>query len=302
MKKALIIYHSVDSDGLMSMAITKKALESAGMDVATKGYNYKEEDVAFLRAPVYYDLIAAVDCSFPADIMKIIAPKLVWIDHHETAIKSSQENGYSGVQGKRLSGKAACELCWEFFYPGVEMPKSVLYCGIYDTWRKDEIGEGYWNSVILPFQYALRSELGTNPGEWENAWDDIIVNQENTNNLLRSGLAIQKYLKQFWENSVKGGGFPVVVAGKYKGICILGRLGSSACFDCVRDLYDIYVTATKNSDGSYSVSAYKEPSRLPDFSLGKYMAANYNGGGHVSSAGGTMTLDQFIRLINEGRM
>ena len=52
----------------------------------------------------------------------------------------------------------------------------------------------------------------------------------------------------------------------------------------------------KNGGLYYSISMYSETET--GLNLADYMKQNYNGGGHKCAAGGTMTRDQFLRLLD----
>lgn len=301
-KRVLIIYHRVDGDGICSCLVAKKYYQQERCAVDIFGFNYKDTipDIStFLRT---YDEICMVDISFPADIMQDLcqSARCIWIDHHITAINDSITYGYSQMQGRREVGRAACEIAWEYFNPGVQMPELVHLSGVYDTWRKTEVS---WDGIIMPFQYAMRTNYGINPAAWEKDWEILIdPSNERLKSLISEGHVILKYLHETWQGWVKGYAFPVTVAGQYKGICMITPMGGSSCFESVMNDYDLYITTNRKEDENgnvyFSVSMYKEPDRLPEFNCGEYLKSKFPGaGGHASAAGGSMGLEDWERLV-----
>ena len=93
--KIVCVYHSIDLDGWMSAAIVKHWFNQ--QEVPNKkdehintidfiGYNYGQPIPDLSE----YDKVIMCDISFPPEEMdKIELKKLVWIDHHISAIKDS---------------------------------------------------------------------------------------------------------------------------------------------------------------------------------------------------------------------
>ena len=77
--KTVCIYHSRDLDGWMSGAIVRLAYSATNFI----GWDYGKE----IPDLSDYDKIVMVDISFPKEVMQSIASKLIWIDHHISAIK-----------------------------------------------------------------------------------------------------------------------------------------------------------------------------------------------------------------------
>lgn len=295
-KKILVIYHRVDYDGLCSMAVTKSALLKLNPDrayIEIFGYNYGDDCLDIDTIIASQDEIYLVDISFPAaDMLKLAnSGKATWIDHHITQITESQECGFDKMPGLRVNGTAACELCWNYFYPGVEVPLGILYMSHYDTWRHDIYS---WDDIILPYQYGLRAEYSLNAPKFYSQFEYLL---QNVDKIISEGTGVLKYLKSAWKGCVKGYAFDVLVAGKYKGICMLTNTFGSSQFDSVKDQYDVYVCVNRKEADLYNFSIYTNESC--EFNAGEFMKACYNGGGHKSAAGGKLSLNQFIRLVHD---
>ena len=293
----MIVYHRVDTDGVLSYEIAKKKLSEEGYEVIPCGYNYGDSIPEF---PGDMEMIIMVDISFQPDIMNYLKnfygiDRVFWIDHHITAIESSLANGYSDMKGVREVGIAACELCWEFFYPNTTTPHLIQYCGAYDVWNKDRFD---WNDV-LAIQYGFRNAYGTLIEKIDNDFERLIQDPNIISSLKVQGEAILNYLNRKWKSEVKNYAFEVQVDGKYKGICILGTEFSSNVFGSVLDKYDLYIVVNRKGPNVFNISMYKEPDRVPEFSCGGYRGIIF---GHRSAAGGTLNLDQFIDLITNCRI
>lgn len=299
MSNVLIIYHRVDFDGLFSGAIARKYfVEVEGIIPQFLGWNYGDSlpDKSYILG---FDKIIMVDISFPPEVMKDLydSGKAVWIDHHDSAINISIENGYSDFPGTRVNGTAACELTWGFFYQGIVCPKIIQYVGCYDVWNKERYS---WDDEILPVQYSLRAKFELKFGKLCNNLNDLISNQKIIGYLISSGRGILEYNKNTWRSWVRSYGFPVTVAGKYRGIALISPQFGSAMFESVLSDYDIYVVVQRKSSTVFSMSMYKEPDRLLEFNCAEYVMKTFgNGGGHVGACGTTLTLEQFTKLITQ---
>jgi len=151
--KTICIYHSRDLDGWMSAAIVRTAYPYT--ELLKWNYGDKIPDLA------EYDKIIMVDISFPLDIMKSIADRLVWIDHHISAIGDSFTGSYNLTAGLRNHNFAACELTWKYFFKDKEMPEIVRLLGRYDCFGHKGTDE---EQKVLEFQYAARTY-------WKSVYD-----------------------------------------------------------------------------------------------------------------------------------
>lgn len=278
--KTLIVYHSKDYDGICSREIVKKAYP----DAETFGFNYGDKIPDNLDT---YDQLILVDISFPPDIMKGIKDRLIWVDHHITAIQDSEKNGYAGVPGIRKIGEGACSLAWKYFMKS-PVPEAVSLLSAYDVWDKEKHD---WERETLPFQYALRGLYGL------DLTAEII--ESDPLNIIQEGKIILRYQKEEWKNCVNKNAFPVTVDGKLKGLAMITTNTGSSQFDHVYPDYDIFVWGTLGGDGIFRFSIASNSERVSEFNCGVYMKEHYNGGGHQGVAGGWMNLDQFIGFIRQ---
>ena len=197
-QSVLCIYHSRDLDGWTSAAIVKDRYPNAELIP----WDYGNPIPPF--NPHNYDLIFLVDISFPAGVMQAMPGHTVWIDHHPSAIKDSQENRYDHLRGTRNHMYAACELTWEFLHDKQLMPDGVHLVGMYDSFRHKREPLAYQREV-MNFQYAARTYI-TNPYE---AASLLIM---NTQPWIDAGDHIFEYMKTE-AVSIANSSFPVKILG-----------------------------------------------------------------------------------------
>lgn len=310
-KKAIIIYHRSDFDGIFSCCIIKSYLLSEQDynidDILCIGWSYNDDEID-LNLLKYYKNVYLVDLHFSEDVMRKIIDSGVdftWIDHHITAINDSKKYGYDNVPGIRNIDSAACELTWKYLYKDDNSPKIIQYVGAFDIWDKNRFD---WEEVVLPIQYYLQAEFGISELKvWESyysliSWDSTYMTSSSEQDCIEKGKIILKYLKRSWKSSIKNYSFEIEVAGKYKGIAVMNSEFSSNVFWTVKSEYDIYCVVNRFSDDNYRCSLYIEPDRILEFSAGEYLKNNYSGGGHRCAAGCVLNTENFIKLITEKKL
>lgn len=230
--KTACVYHSIDLDGWMSAAIVKHWFKntypnlasisnsdtdehsirppdelSTGESLYFIGYNYGQPIPDLSE----YDKIIMVDISFPKDEMVKLTTKLVWIDHHISAINDNTCNDgiitpYGQVEGLRDTKFATCELAWKYFFPGVAMPELVRLLGRYGCFGHKGTDD---EKIVLEFQYGARScisNLDEAYGELINCLNSITEAGFPTREIeiLKAGSGIYSYLcaeaKQVYKN------------------------------------------------------------------------------------------------------
>jgi hypothetical protein len=198
MNKTTVVFHSADFDGLFCREIARHFLPDAELI----GWDYKDPKIPFPSEGTVYVLDLSPECfigsegnSIP-EFAEVGYPKrLIWIDHHKTAI----EKWSSEIPGYRIDGVAACRLAWFYFtaherfkkesvsydhqwfqdnYPWakkedfvdrkLDEPLAVRLAGEYDIWdKRDERAE--------IFQLGLRSrELSASD------WADMLSQRKAT--------------------------------------------------------------------------------------------------------------------------
>ena len=285
--KVAIIYHKIDFDGICSLAIVRQFVEKRGDTAVPIGFNYGDTVPPLDE----YGQVFIVDCSLSPEEMKSLRDKVVWIDHHRTAIASSVEGGYDDLPGFRREGVGACELCWEYCHPTEPVPPFVALLSAYDVWNKWRFD---WDSTTLPFQFGMRNRYGLDADAF---YRDFIDDNERYDTVMQEGAAILKYVRQSGAIGCKAYGFEITVAG-VKALCVLtpnfGGLALEA--SAVERGCPIAVCANRSGDNEWRVSAYASNGDSP-VDIGTYLKQHYGGGGHWNAAGCTISQSLFISRV-----
>lgn len=298
----LIIYHRADFDGVASCLVCKHFLHTRGIpdnDITLMGWNYGDREIP-LSTLLSYSYVYILDMHVLESNMLLLykANKLTWIDHHITAIQDSINLGYSDCPGIRSTDLAACELTWNFFFPQIECPILIQWLGAWDVFNKTRFD---WEGIVNPIQVSCSEKFGLLPKNWELDFPRILDNDKKLlNELISNGRLISSYCKKRSAAAVTKYAFDVLVAGKYKGICLINTIFGSTQFDSIISNYECCVVVNRKNANEYNFSIYVPENIDLDFNAGQFMQDNYKGGGHVRAAGGILNLDQFIKLITEG--
>lgn len=161
-KKAWIIYHGSDLDGLSSAAIAYRYLYEKQFEITSVPVDYGSEDnMDFGKVNGAEDLVIIVDFAFTGRMLNLsqTIKNLIWIDHHKSAIDEAERHGYENMVGLRSVDFAACELTWaylrhlrrsETFIPQsnlkthliedalADMPTVIRHLGRYDIWDHED--------------------------------------------------------------------------------------------------------------------------------------------------------------------
>lgn len=300
-KKALIVYHRADYDGIFSGIITKRYCKDKYDEIELLGWNYRDEVPEIKEGD--YDTVYMVDISWPDEDMlklfQVMGNNFVWIDHHITAINSSEEYGYSNAQGMRGMARytAACKLCHLYFNPKEEVPELIELLSNYDTWNKK--GRFDWMNEVVALQTGLRDKYELNFKKLEENYDNLV--NTGGSDVMEVGRLLLNYDLSRYKVVVKNNSFPVTVDdGRYNGICLITPEMRSIVFDSVKDEYDLFVIACPLSDGKIKIQISTEKAEKLDIILGEYVKKyNPSNGGHAGIGAGIIDLETFNKLITE---
>lgn len=278
------IYHHKDMDGLCCGAIMRKRYP----EIRLIGYDYGEPfDMDICRG----ETVIMADISLPMDKMlelAAISEDFLWVDHHETAIKEyyrtsgSSENykvGPNGMFARLDSSLSACELLWDELFPDQDMPVAVSLIGKYDTWR--DSGTGFWDAVILPFQYSMRFRAANVYLFPMEVLDSSLTDLQDISEFINEGETLLQYQNQQNDYVAKRLSHDVVFDGMD---CIALNTPVEAS-RVLRNVYDPekhYMMICYCYDGlAWTVSLR---STRADVDCGK-IAKRHGGGGHPGAAG-----------------
>ena len=196
--RILIVSHASDPDGWSSAAYADHFLTTIGHEVTIVGVDYGKAmppagDLLALGAEA--DIIFVCDFVLAHPIMEEwhSQNKLIWIDHHKSAIEESLKFEYHRSPGIRRIGTAACRLTYEYLTQEFsnfnhiatrsgavdEGPTILKYLGKYDVWEKDH----QWDTHTLPIHYAcmaIAHELRIGSPKFKTAWEALFMLDETS--------------------------------------------------------------------------------------------------------------------------
>ena len=328
--KTACIYHSIDLDGWMSAAIVKYwfvksnnpreinghisfenhvSIADCDTSIDFIGYNYGQP-IPDLSS---YDRVIMCDISFSKEEMEKIACKLIWIDHHISAIKTMDESEYFNsnvIHRLTQTNFAACELTWYILISDEKIPELVNLLGLYDSFRHKGTDK---ETEVIEFQYGARQCISN----YEEAYEYLIMSIENVpyeprieENILICGKGIYSYLCTEAKQAYKSGfeliiDIPnfkeptgvcgnLIIPNKYRFICINKERFNPINFgiDYHKDGYD--GCASFSFDGTKWVfSLYNENGKVDCSKL----AQHFGGGGHKGAAGfRTEDINKFLNI------
>lgn len=274
-------YHSADLDGHCSGAIVKYRYPECELFGINYGQDFPWEKIG-KNEKVFMVDFALQPFSNMVKLNSIC--KLVWIDHHKTAIDSAIETGVD-FAGVRIEGQAGCELTWDYVC-GTSRPWVVTLLGRYDVWDHD-------NPDTLAFQYGMRLR-DTWPEKNMPMWARLF-NERDDLKIVKEGRTILIYEEQTNSKFCKAYSFATVmpcypgtfddIPPMLRAICVNRGFTNSKVFDSVWNPteYDIMITFCRLPlpKRKWTVSLYSDK---PEIDCGA-IAKNFGGGGHKGAAG-----------------
>lgn len=262
-------------------------------EAESRSMNYDNPD-EFPRPEFFvdYDPVIIVDYTLPGETMLWLKANrhLIWIDHHFSSIKKSQEAGFDDVDGLRCNpGELICgaELAWTYFQK-TPIPRFLKLVGNYDTFRNSKTPE--FNSEVVPFFYATQicfkmmkpsnsKEAGYLLGSAENFKNDAWCDE-----LIEKGKLIQKYNLEYYAGVLREAAF----VREMWGMRVL-------CFNCAGhgsvnmqqafnpEKHDAMLLYSYNG-ARWSYGLYTDETTKPWVDCSA-VARSFGGGGHKAAAG-----------------
>lgn len=290
--KVYCIYHRIDWDGVASAAIVKKFIPQAILIP----FNYGDKSPIEKINPK--SAVFVVDVSLEDEDMLLLNNKckVLWCDHHKTALNKQH---LKHIKGKRGLGASGCLLTFELFKGFSVIPEPIRLLSDYDIWNQSDMK--HWNERVLPFQMGMRKY----PLDPDNPWlQDFLLKDDKAwiNKTIEEGKAILLYedervAKYMDEHSYEG-----FIEHKGKRIRVLAvnvqGVNSNffkSKFDKVK--HDIMVAFSFNGE----VFKYSMYSPKGGVDVGEIAFAN-NGGGHKHAAGFRSTCHVIKPQENQGKI
>lgn len=295
MNSTLVIYHRSDLDGICSREIAHKFL---GNTADYLGFEYGD-DLPQLAA---YQTVYLIDISLPPGVMALHASKLIWIDHHQSAIEAMKS---VSINGYRIDGVAACRLAYQWFareaidntkqgvnplpvkedYTSIPTkvvePRAVELLGRYDIWDK-RLSEVDLFQLGMQAQSAPDWHLLLQPPDSAGSGAEHVL-PHYLDTILQEGRAIQAYTEVTSAQIVIERGFDVTFEGLRFRALNIARCNSMTFLAALKPEHDGCLGYFWDGK-KWKFSLYGVPGK-PDVDLSK-IASKYGGGGHKQACGG----------------
>lgn len=262
------VYHHNDLDGRCSAAILNIYFsKDMKLDKQFIEIDYKDEiDVDAIEEE---ELVYILDFSFKPEVMRRVkerTKKIIWIDHHKTAMEYSYKEDTAGL---RDTGDAACALTWKYFFHDQESPAFVDLIADYDTWT-------FALEDSMPFHEGMKI---VDNGPTAKIWKTMLGNPAIINEIVESGYICIDYRDNYCKEMRQAAGYKVILDGHVGYALNVYGFGSSAFGDVI-DRDDIEMVVSYIHDGKqYTVGLYSQKIDVAE------IAKLHGGGGHTGAAG-----------------
>lgn len=280
------IAHS-DLDGLCAAAVVKQQIPDARIIIT----NYKKTIRVDKIKPG--DIVYVTDFSLSKEVFEIIKNKpcrIIWIDHHESAIKQLTAEGWS-CEGIRRTDYSGTALTWMYFNPDKtfdQAPDFIKLVNWYDLWQHDK------DPRVRPFSYGV-GLWDTRPGymSGDKFWNKMFSNEfgdKLLSNIVKFGTTIQKYIESYHAALCKDLAYRTMLDtknGPKKVVAMAIRPGNSSVFEGFSTSDDDAVFTGQYFPGEikqYKCSMYSPDNKKEILDI----ACMFGGGGHPTAAGFTL--------------
>ncbi len=311
--KTTVIHHSADFDGLFCREIARKFLPEAELI----GWDYGDPALEFPKEGQVYVLDLSPDCFWESPLRAEFIGRLVWIDHHKSAIEKYGGTGWEhepagrnsfgvhynefwrkghetritpptpAIAGYRIDGVAACRLAWQWFSrphgpDGNCLPDKQMFVDrVLDEPLAVRLAGEYdiWDKRD-PDAELFQHGLRSQELTTQN-WNDMLSGCFPTK-LLQQGKAIQYFQTSQNESIIKAIGFDLDFEGLHFLACNHARYNSFLFTAGLKPEHDACF-GFKYSKGQWEVSLYHAPGK-EHHDLSK-IAVKHGGGGHKGACG-----------------
>jgi oligoribonuclease NrnB/cAMP/cGMP phosphodiesterase (DHH superfamily) len=288
----ILIYHHNDNDGYLAASIADLFYDENRPqdDVEFRVGNYDGfHDVDAIKRA---DKVYVLDYTLPIGLMDAYFNKIIWIDHHKTAITDMQKIELSRGKpfaGLREVGISGCMLTWRYFHVEAEkVPQVVSLVDDRDVW-KWEFGED-----TAVFHEASRMFMKDYA-----RWQQLLVDDIYTAGYLSKARPMLEYIRHVIDEYISSYAWE----GMFEGHRVVFLNGTGAIsgelHKRVREAHPdalfaivFMVRQDKVTVGMYRRDGVKYPS------LGS-IATRYGGGGHDGAAGFFTDHDEWTSIVKE---
>ncbi|RPJ79355.1 MAG: hypothetical protein EHM20_01660 [Alphaproteobacteria bacterium] len=286
----VLIYYHDDNDGRCAAAIVANYYDQHEFAIKFVAINYgkeswNQEEIGGAEKVWLLDFTSDQMDEF----VKACGSKLVWIDHHKTAMEKFPNFwNSSNIPGVRSIEKAACVLTWESIHPEyIPPPLAVAYIGDKDMWKFE-----YPKTKTFSAGFSLMVKTPDDP-IWDvllsSGYEDIVNKMIYVGELL---LEAQNYrIQKAFERGVDC----TFHDWKARLVNTTGDISELGEFIYKKPEYDIAIMWQAVED--MVVFSLRSDSRNPDSPDCAEIAQQYGGGGHKNAAGFQKMNMDFPRLF-----
>ncbi|WP_268765630.1 hypothetical protein [Methanosarcina mazei] len=272
------MYYHDDNDGCCSAAVAGNIYDRNEFAIKFVAINYGKEswNEEEIRAAEKVWLL-----DFTSDKMEefaeVCGSKLIWIDHHRTAMEKFPDLWTSeSIPGIRSIEKAACVLTWEYTHPDhVSPPEAVAYIGDKDMWRFE-----YPETRAFSAGFSLMVKTPDDP-----LWDMLLGSgyKETVNRMISIGELLLESQNYKLQKAFDRGVDYTFHNWKARLVNTTGNISELGEFIYRKPEYDIAVMWQAVEDMIvFSLRSDSGNSDSPDCAK---IAQQYGGGGHKNAAG-----------------
>lgn len=289
-KLMILIYHHDDNDGCCAAAVAGNYYNKNEFDIKFVAINYGKESWSEEEIEVAEEVWLVDFTSDKMDeFVKVCGPKLIWIDHHKTAIEKFPDLwNSSSIPGIRSLEKAACVLTWEFTHPGlISPPAAVAYIGDKDLWKFE-----YDETRAFTAGFNLMVKTPD-----DAAWGVLLDSEyeSSVNNMISIGKLLLEAQKYKLQKAFDRGVDCTFHNWKARLVNTTGNISELGEVIYKRPEYDIAIMWQAVED--MVVFSLRSDSGNPDSPDCAEIAQQYGGGGHKNAAGFQKKNMDFPRLL-----
>lgn len=328
-KKAFIIYHKDDNDGVFSGALMyyyfSRIVGTQSRNIKTVGVDYNDlrsYDKAKLdELRGQYKYLVITDVSLPLELMEyaysLWGKDFIWIDHHAPIIEAMTKAGLNKVvTGIRSTNESALyhayQFCVEKRTNTVNMPRLLRILSALDSWHYDvfdkelcrAVNAGVTNEFKLDINAVIKL-IEKNGLDNPDSWDDILGECYQIGKIL-----VEKSKRRDADLIARSGDYNWLITdidgNPLRTACALFIQGpsSSLIFETAdEERAQCGLIFKHNPDRTWTISLYNTREKFDqEFHAGQWCREKYQGGGHAGAAGCTISEEQFIEALKTRRI
>lgn len=288
----ILIYYHDDNDGSCAAAVAGNYYDRNEFTIKFVPINYgkehwNEEEIGAAEKIWLLDFTSDKMDEF----VKVCESKLIWIDHHKTAMGNFPDLwSSSNIPGIRSIEKAACVLTWEFTHPDyVAIPAVVAYIGDKDIWKFE-----YVETRAFSAGFSLMVKTPD-----ESIWDVLLSSsseyEDTVNKMISIGELLLESQSYKIQKSFERGIDCIFHNLKARLVNTTGNISELGEFIYKKPEYDIAIMWQAVED--MVVFSLRSDSGNPDSPDCAEIARQYGGGGHRNAAGFQRKNMDFPRLL-----